>query len=142
MAEDSFILNRLIELGRTCGRLTTDDLRRALPIETMSTEELESAIVRLEDVGIEVEIDPTFLRVSGQVGIRRDWNAARLPNDLDKPAANQNEAPRSPVFLSAAPTQGGRITSEVRRSRASSAGFILIAVLCLALVVWAFWRLA
>jgi Sigma-70 factor, region 1.1 len=52
---------RLLELGKQQGRLTAEDLRQALPIDQMSIDEISRVLVRLEDAGVSVEIDPALL---------------------------------------------------------------------------------
>ena len=47
----------LIEMGRQRGGLDIDDIRRALPVDTMSIEELSDVLAHLDEAGIPVEID-------------------------------------------------------------------------------------
>ena len=54
-------VDRLIQLGRRRGGLVIDDIGQALPVNTMSTEELADVLARLEEAGISVEIDPALL---------------------------------------------------------------------------------
>lgn len=60
-ALDSSILDHLISLGRERGHLTTEDLKASLPIETMSTEEIASIVVHLEETGVPVELEDALL---------------------------------------------------------------------------------
>jgi MFS superfamily sulfate permease-like transporter len=54
-------LDRLKEISRQRGRLGIADLQQALPVDTMSIEELSDVLVQLEEAGIPVEIDPALL---------------------------------------------------------------------------------
>jgi MFS superfamily sulfate permease-like transporter len=54
-------VDRLIQLGRRQGGLEIKDIRQALPIDTMTIEELADVVVRLEEAGISVEIDAALL---------------------------------------------------------------------------------
>lgn len=57
MASHDAAVERLIEQGRRTGRLTTDDLNRALPIQSMSAEEIAAVVDRLDAAGIDVDVD-------------------------------------------------------------------------------------
>lgn len=50
-----------MEMGRQRGGLDIDDIRRALPVDTMSIEELSDVLAHLEEAGIPVEIDSVLL---------------------------------------------------------------------------------
>ncbi|WP_431854438.1 hypothetical protein [Azospirillum sp.] len=47
---------------RQGGRLSVEDLGRALPIDTMSATEVAEVVDRLERAGIDVDVDPTLTR--------------------------------------------------------------------------------
>jgi hypothetical protein len=53
--------DRLVELGRRRGRLEIDDIRQALPTDTMTTEELAEVLARLEEAGISIALEPALL---------------------------------------------------------------------------------
>src|SRR5215217_1395519 len=55
-------LQDLIELGRTKGRLSTEDLQEVMPVSAMSVEDLATVILRLERAGIDIDIDPDLLQ--------------------------------------------------------------------------------
>lgn len=55
-------IERLKKMGRRFGHVTLDQVKSVLPVEQMSSEEIGRAMARLESAGIEVEIDPEFLR--------------------------------------------------------------------------------
>jgi Sigma-70 factor, region 1.1 len=54
-------VDRLMQLGRRRGGLQIDDIRQALPVDTMTIEELADVVARLEEAGIAVEIDAGML---------------------------------------------------------------------------------
>jgi len=55
-------IGELTAIGRRQGRLGLDDVKRVLPVDRMSADELAEAMARLEDAGIEVDLDPDLLR--------------------------------------------------------------------------------
>ncbi len=58
---DSSTLARLVALGRAKGRLTLEDLKAALPVDTMDAEDIAPVVVHLEDAGVPVELDERLL---------------------------------------------------------------------------------
>ena len=51
----------LIDLARRRGKLTMEDLRNALPLESMSVEDISLVLTRLDKAGFDLEIDPDLL---------------------------------------------------------------------------------
>lgn len=54
-------LTDLISLAQRRGSLATEDIRRVLPIDRMTVEDLSYVLARLEQAGIDIEIDPSLL---------------------------------------------------------------------------------
>jgi Sigma-70 factor, region 1.1 len=54
-------LTDLISLARLRGSITMEDLRKALPVDSMTVEDLSHALTRLDQAGFDLEIDPTLL---------------------------------------------------------------------------------
>jgi Sigma-70 factor, region 1.1 len=54
-------LSDLISLARRRGSLTMEDLRKALPVDSMTVVDLSHALTRLDQAGFDLEIDPTLL---------------------------------------------------------------------------------
>lgn len=52
---------RLKVIGQRHGRVTTGDVARTLPLASLSAQDLTAIIERLEDDGIEVEVDVSLL---------------------------------------------------------------------------------
>jgi len=51
----------LIDLARRRGGLTMEDLRKALPIDSMSLEDISHVLTRLDQAGFDLEVDPDLL---------------------------------------------------------------------------------
>jgi hypothetical protein len=83
---------RLLELGKQQGGLTTHDVQQVLDLESMSLNELSDMLIRLEGAGVSVELDPAIVWPrSGAAGTNR-------PSDISLPDR------REPRF----PPPGGR----------------------------------
>jgi hypothetical protein len=54
-------LTDLISLARRRGGLSMEDLRRALPVDSMTVEDLSHVLARLDQAGFDLEIDPALL---------------------------------------------------------------------------------
>lgn len=54
-------LTELISLARRRGSLSMEDLRRALPVDSMTIEDLTHILARLDQAGFDLDIDPTLL---------------------------------------------------------------------------------
>ncbi len=61
-AFDRTTFDRLVALGRSRGGLTPDDLRRALPVDRMSAEDIALVLIELEEAGIPVDPDEALLQ--------------------------------------------------------------------------------
>jgi hypothetical protein len=59
------IYERLLQMGKQEGGLTTDDLQRVLDIERLSVDELSNILMRLESAGVSVDIDRNLLAPIG-----------------------------------------------------------------------------
>jgi hypothetical protein len=53
--------DRLVALGRSKGSLDFDDIKESMPVETMTTEDLASLVILLEEHGIAIDLDPELL---------------------------------------------------------------------------------
>lgn len=54
-------LEQLIARGRSRGYLTTEDLASALPVDTMTPDEIALVVVHMEEAGVPVELDEELL---------------------------------------------------------------------------------
>lgn len=83
-------LDRLLALGRRQGHLTTEDLRRALPIASMEADEIALVVVHLEEAGVNVELDDSLLAGSA------DPSPVRMDGASILPLSGVTSAPRPP----------------------------------------------
>ncbi|TGD98010.1 RNA polymerase sigma factor region1.1 domain-containing protein [Methylobacterium nonmethylotrophicum] len=136
-AFDRTTLDRLVALGRSQGGLTPDDLRRALPVDRMSAEDIAMVLIELEEAGIPVDPDEALLRPGRPLP---PAGAIRLPEPpASAPAA---PAPESPPAVAAAPAPGPRPAAPpAPRGGAHRAvvwaGLAALALALLALSLWA-----
>lgn len=85
MATHDAAVQRLIEQGRRTGRLTTEDLSRALPIQSMSAAEIAGVVDRLDAAGIDVDVDERL--TGGRPRPQRGAAGSPLPSTIPPVAA-------------------------------------------------------
>lgn len=54
-------LIELIDIAHRHGSVSMEDLRRVLPIDSMTPEEISHVVARLDEAGLDFEIDPALL---------------------------------------------------------------------------------
>ena len=126
-ADQSFA--RLLQLGKQQGGLTPHDLQQVLDVERLSTDELSDMLVRLDQAGVSVEIDPALLApASGRAGLAR-----RLPEGCEMPFKVPSEAPgqSSPEQSEAAPTVIQNQPGYLRDKAVSTAVAIALGIIVL-----------
>jgi len=135
-------LDGLLELGRRQGGLTAEDLRHALPLETMSAEDLAGVVAGLEEAGVDVEIDPTLLKAHpGRAGLHKR-ESGPMPGAHHEAAISRPDVPSSARTVAGPRPTAEREPKRVQpRDRGRSSLVILAAVIGLALAVWILWRL-
>lgn len=84
MAWESTGYERLKAIGQRHGRITTGDVARTLPMASLSAGDLTAILERLEDDGIEVEVDAALL-MPRQTPIDREHGVGVV--DMASPAA-------------------------------------------------------
>jgi hypothetical protein len=52
---------RLLQMGKQQGGLTTDELQRVLDLERLSMDEVSEMLLSLEDTGVSVDLEPAIL---------------------------------------------------------------------------------
>lgn len=129
-------------MGRQRGRLDIDDIRRALPVDAMSIEELADVLARLEEAGIPVEIDSVLLTP----------RHPRMPLREVKPTT---EPSRHSERTTTAQDRLTILASSIKAARENSSGtpgsarpyvqnpgtiFVIAAALILILLALAVWR--
>jgi len=130
-ADQSFA--RLLQLGKQQGGLTPHDLQQVLDVERLSTDELSDMLVRLDQAGVSVEIDPALLAPApGRAGLTR-----RPDNDLlevcEMPFRVPSEAPgqSSPEQSETAPTVIQNQPGYLRDKAVSTAVAIALGIIVL-----------
>ncbi|SFU41626.1 Sigma-70 factor, region 1.1 [Methylobacterium sp. 174MFSha1.1] len=139
-AFDRATLDRLVALGRSQGGLGPDDLRRALPVDRMSAEDIAMVLIELEEAGISVDPDDSLLSSgrplppAGTVRLPEPATGAPPPPAPDTPSA-ATAAP-APTPRAAAPpaARGG-----AHRAVTWAVIWAGLAALVLALLVLALW---
>ena len=135
-------LEHLMRLGRQRGALDIDDIRQVLQVDTMSMEDLADAVVRLEDAGISVEIDPALLTrrreetspqaaILASLPLRRSEQAAEVDHRLSNPGSSITTA-RGGLSPSARPTG--------KQAQGNAVIFVLAAALILLVLVVGVWH--
>lgn len=135
-AFDRATLDRLVALGRSQGWLGPDDLRRALPVDRMSAEDIALVLIELEEAGISVDPDEALLRTgrplppAGTVRLPEPGAEAPPPPAPEAPpAATAPPAPK-PRDAAAPAARGGAHRAVIWAG---------LAALVLALLVLALW---
>ena len=137
-------VDRLIQLGRRQGGLEIEDIRQALPIDTMTIEELADVVVRLEEAGISVEIDAALLTPRHQKMALPEVKPTPEPSRESERAMTAD--PRL-LNLASSIKAAKENSSRIRGSthpyvQKSATIFILVAALILFLIALGVWRFA
>ena len=135
-------MERLVTLGkRQGGELSIDDLRRALPIDSMDTDEIALVVKHLEEQGVDVGLEGEFL-----LGRDAGRHPVRLPPADPALAggepARPGEPPTASLTWDAVAPHGGtasaRYAADPLAERAVMiAGLVVLATLALAIVATA-----
>ena len=133
--------DRLMQLGRRRGVLEIDDIRQALPVDTMTIEDLADIVERLEMAGISVDIDPALLTAHHQKVLLQDVNPAAQPAQQSEGLTTlRGGLSRLKSSIEAARGNASR-TCRPKHGQISTSIFVVVAVLTLlllALVAWFF----
>jgi len=138
------VFDRLVQLGRRRGALQSDDIRQALPVDAMTTEEIVDVVTRLEDAGIAVEIDPALLtprhrKMPSQV---TKTTAEPSPNSA-RPAASDGRISGLESSITAARKSSSQTTVPVGKFvKPSGTTFVFVVALILLILALAVWRFA
>jgi hypothetical protein len=127
-------VQELIALGRPTGRLTSEQLKRALSVESMSIDELAEVVLRLEGAGIDVDLDPALLEPNRQPATAFPSGASPVSQTSDAMLGAET-APR----ISYVTQPSTRVPEVQRRAGLARARLALpIALAALAVLVAAF----
>jgi len=138
------VVDRLIQLGRRQGGLEIKDIRQALPIDTMTIEELADVVARLEEAGISVEIDAALFTPRHQKMAPPEVKPTPEPSRESERAMTAD--PRL-LNLASSIKAAKENSSRIRGSthpyvQKSATIFILVAALILFLIALGVWRFA
>jgi hypothetical protein len=143
---DRAVLDQLIARGRRQGRLSTDDLRAALPVTSLTAEDLAMIVVEIEEAGVPVELSDDLLALAGSAprpsSVPPPLPAIDLPPTTTVPPTAR---PVDTVLGSGPPPTPERAHRQVEA--AASGGWspwtiILIGVLAIALIFVLLYSLA
>ena len=132
-----------MEMGRQRGGLDIDDIRRALPVDTMSIEELSDVLAHLEEAGIPVEIDSVLLTPRHpRVTLREVKPTTEPSRRSERTTTAQDRLTILASSIKAARENSSRTPGSARPYVQNSGTVIVIAaaliLTLLALVVWRF----
>ena len=134
-------IERLKAMARQRGHVTLDQIKSVLPVEQMSAEDVGNAMALLEAAGINVQIDPEFLRSRADMQSDERRRVRQTRSSKASRVANRSTPMRSPTSNSklvpgAAPATG-RWTS---RTPVTITIAIVMAIVCAFLIYASYWR--
>jgi hypothetical protein len=133
-------IERLTEMGQQRGYLTLDQIKSILPVEQMSGEELGVAMARLESAGIDVQIDPKFLR--SRANTHSDERGRLRQTGPSK--ANLSGIRSTPMHI---PTSNSKLARDagpngrwMGRPPVTVTVALIVAIVCALVIYASFWR--
>ncbi len=132
-----------MEMGRQRGGVDIDDIRRVLPVDTMSIEELSDVLAQLEEAGIPVEIDSVLLTPRHPKMTPREVKPTTEPSRRsERTTAAQGRLTILASSIKAATENSSRTPGSAHPYVQNSGTIFVIAaaliLILLALVVWRF----
>lgn len=138
-------VENLIAFGLKAGGLSMADIQQSLPLDSMTTAELEALITRMEAAGVAVDIDPALLAP-------RPDTASAAATNVVAPVAARAGPDASTVKAAGGPSITTHTTApqgfDVRPSRlyvrrsAKALLFSAISIVVLALAALVLWQVA
>jgi hypothetical protein len=129
-------LNELANIARQRGALSMENLRQVLPIENMTVDEISDVLARLDEAGIDVEIDPPPLSPAGKA-IPREPAPIIKQEEIELSETTPEQKKREQSL----PTSRGNSTTDhqmARRAKADASAPMLPWVLAFVIVVFVF----
>jgi hypothetical protein len=127
-------LTDLISLARRRGSLSIEDLRRALPVGSMTVEDLSLVLARLDQAGFDLEIDPALLLPHNETAARGATPAAKHDEaEMSEPMPEGRQQQTSLPTSTDAPT----LKNAARPSNAAASAPMLPWILAFVIVVLA-----
>jgi hypothetical protein len=144
---DADIVDKLTRLADGRGALSAAELRRVVPVETMTVEDIAALIAELEERGVTVAIDAALL--SSRHAVLPETRAAAAgrprietqpPAPSVKPVASTSApaAASGPAAASSPPARSGTATQPSQRAVAIAVLAAAVVVVMLVALVWAF----
>jgi hypothetical protein len=135
MRPNETALTELIDRARQRGGISMEDLQSALPLDTMSAEDVAHVLARLDEAGLDLEIDPDLLLPANRTAPQgtapsTNRDQTELPEAVPQGRRQQTSLPSSanePILES--PT--------ARRSDSTASAPMLPWVLAFVIVVFA-----
>jgi hypothetical protein len=130
-------IQELIAIGRPAGHLSSNQLQRVLPVDTMSIDEIADVVLQLERSGIEVDLDPALLEPGPHPIQPRALSAQAELSNVDE-ARHVGSAPLlAPIPQSPALAPAAVITAGVQwKGLALPIALVAVAVIALVTVLW------
>lgn len=135
-AFDRTTLDRLVALGKSRGGLTPDDLRRALPVDRMSAEDIALVLIELEEAGVPVDPDEALLTPGRPLP---PAGTVRLPEPGAAEAAPPTAEPTKAATAASAPETHAAAPPKPGGGAHRAVVWAGVAALVLVLVVLALW---
>jgi hypothetical protein len=130
-------LTNIIGLARQRGSVTMEDLRKALPVNSMTEEELAHVLARLDEAGFDVEINPTLVLAGDKKAVQYPApGAKRAAAEPPKPKPEERRQPTGLPASSGEPTLKNRDQPRAGSSTAASIYPWLIAFAIILVVVF------
>ena len=135
-------LTELIELARRRGSVSMEDVRRMLPLVSMTLEELSLVVIRLEEAGFDLEVDPDLLLPGNDTG-RKDALSDTKREQIELPETLPEER-RQPASFPATVEPPILKRKSIRRSASIYSApmfpwIVAFAIVLLAVFAFAFW---
>lgn len=99
MTPNEAALDELVNLARRRGRISMDDVRQVLPIDSMTVEDIARIVARLDEAGFELDIDPSLDATEGKTTVS-ETPAAELDPALLPEIPQTKSVSEKPVDLS------------------------------------------
>lgn len=97
MSVNEAILAELVNLARQRGSISMEDLRKALPIDSMTIEDISDVLARLDEAGFDLEGDPSLFSPTRRA-TPQDATSISKPEQTGLPEI-ESESKRQPLGL-------------------------------------------
>lgn len=129
--KDAF--DQLVAAGKARGYLSVEEVSRLVPLSELTTEQLAELILRIEQEGIRVELDPGLLKV--RAGNRRSNTPASLHlTDAHKPSEEPQRDLKESIPVSS--TSRPKDAASKRMPFAVKAGGAALLLMFAFLLIW------